>query len=273
MAALLAHLGKEAAIWIGHDWGSAAVWSFAEQYPEKTIAAAGLAVPARVIELGLEEEVKLVNRDFYPEDKYPFGQWEYQRFYQVDFEKATAWFDSNPAAFLRAAYAKGSPDSLGKPAITSTTLQDGGWFGGGEKPDPNWQHIPADKICIDEEVYAELVEAMKKTSFWGADAWYANHDANRKYFFEKAKNDGYLHMPTLFIGARYDTICDTYTSPLAEPQRKYCTNLTEASIEGGHWLAQEKPAEVNSIIARWILDSVPQQWPGYWTRGFVKAKV
>lgn len=231
-----------------------------------------MAVPSHVIEKGLEEELKFVNRDQYPKDVYPYGQWDYQNFYEKDFEKATAWFDSDVAACMRAFYAKGKPESLGKPAFTSTVTKDGGWFGGAEKPDPNWKHIPDDAICIDQDTYKSLVEAMERTSFWGADAWYANHERNRKYFFEKAKHDGYLHMPVLFIGARYDTICDTYTSPLAEPQRKYCTNLTEATIEAGHWVAQEKPTETNAVLARWILESVPQQWPGYWTRGWVKSK-
>ena len=55
---------------------------------------------------------------------------------------------------------------------------------------------------------------------------------------------------------------------------QYCSNLTEANIEGGHWLPQEKPQEVNSVIARWILQSVKEHWPGYWSRGWtVKSKV
>ncbi|KJX97918.1 hypothetical protein TI39_contig453g00031 [Zymoseptoria brevis] len=166
-----------------------------------------------------------------------------------------------------------TPPLSGSPAHTANVVKDGGWFGGVEKPDPNWKKIPASAIVIDEEVYAELVAAMEKTGFWGADSWYSNHEANRKYFFEKAKNDGYIHMPTLFIQAKYDTICDTVNSRLAEPQRKYCTNLTEASIDAGHWVPQEKPAEVNGIIARWTVESCKQFWPGYWQRGFVKSKV
>jgi soluble epoxide hydrolase/lipid-phosphate phosphatase len=98
-----------------------------------------------------------------------------------------------------------------------------------------------------------------------------NHQRNRKYFFDDAKNGGLLLMPTLFIGARYDTICDTYDSPLPEPMRKHCKNHTEATVESGHWVAQEKPAEVNAILARWILDAVPQQWPGFWSRAYIKS--
>lgn len=59
----------------GHDWGCGAVWSFAEHYPTRCIGAAGLAVPSHVIEQGLEELMKFVNREIYPEDKFPWAQW------------------------------------------------------------------------------------------------------------------------------------------------------------------------------------------------------
>jgi soluble epoxide hydrolase/lipid-phosphate phosphatase len=79
-------------------------------------------------------------------------------------------------------------------------------------------------------------------------------------------------MPTLFIQAKFDTICDTVNSRLAENQRKFCKNLTEASVDAGHWLAMEKPTEVNAIIARWIVESCKEFWPGYWSRGFIRSK-
>ena len=204
---------------LGHDWGCGAVWTFAAHYPEKTVAVAGLTVPYHTIELGLNELVKFVNRDVYPEDKYPYGQWDYQQFYEESFDKAHAWFDADPAAFLRIAYSKGNPAGYGQPAFTSTVRRDGGWFGGAEKPDPNWKHIPIENTVMDEEYYSELVKAMERTGFWGADAWYSNHESNRKYSLEKWKNDGYLHMPVLFIGARFDTICETTHGRLPEPSR------------------------------------------------------
>ena len=213
-----------------------------------------------------------MNRDIYPEAKYPYGQWSYQRFYQLDFERATRWFDSDIAACVRAFYSKGNPANLDKPAFTATVVEDGGWFGGAEKPDPKWKDIPNANMCIDEETYQEVVSAMERTGFWGADAWYANHERNRAYFLDKAKYTGHLLMPVLFIEAKYDTICDTFLSRLAEPQRKYCSNLTEVSIKAGHWVAQEKPAEVNGAIARWLVESCKQHWPGYWSNGHIVAR-
>jgi hypothetical protein len=34
-------------------------------------------------------------------------------------------------------------------------------------------------MCIDEELYEELVTAMETTGWFGADAWYMNHARNK----------------------------------------------------------------------------------------------
>ena len=42
---LLASLGREQAVWVGHDWGAPVVWSLASHHPERCIAVANLCVP------------------------------------------------------------------------------------------------------------------------------------------------------------------------------------------------------------------------------------
>ncbi len=42
--------------------------------------------------------------------------------------------------------------------------------------------------------------------------------------------------------------------------RQYCRNLTEVIVPSGHWMAQEKPVEVNAAIARWLATTVPAIW-------------
>ena len=70
-----------------------------------------------------------------------------------------------------------------------------------------------------------------------------------------------LEMPVLFIGARYDYVCETATSALAQPMRASCSNLSEAIVDSGHWMAQEKPREVNALVAGWLARKVPELWP------------
>ena len=45
MLDLLAHLGRERAVWVGHDWGSPVVWNLASHHPERCQAVANLCVP------------------------------------------------------------------------------------------------------------------------------------------------------------------------------------------------------------------------------------
>jgi soluble epoxide hydrolase/lipid-phosphate phosphatase len=34
--------------------------------------------------------------------------------------------------------------------------------------------------------------------------------------------------------------------------RELCKNLTEERIDCGHWMAQEKPEELNKILWKWL---------------------
>lgn len=256
----------------GHDWGCGSVWTFASVYPERCVAVAGLTVPYRTVELGLEELLRTVDRDLYPKDQYPEGQWNYQRFYEESFDKATKWFDSDIGSVMRLLYSKGDPAGYKQPSFTATVTTQGGWFGGIEKPDPNWKHMPIDKTVLDEEMYSDLVQAMEETSFWGADAWYMNHKRNRAYALAKSKNEGRLHMPVLFIGAKFDVVCMTAHGGLNDRMRQLCTDLTECTIDAGHWVAEEKPEETNAAIARWLMESCKSYWPGYWTSPHVTIK-
>ena len=73
-----------------------------------------------------------------------------------------------------------------------------------------------------------------------------NNEYNKKAPLQKLKK------PTLFIHAKYDRVCDTCHTSLAEPMRESCSNLKEATIESGHWMAQEKPDDVNKTIKEWL---------------------
>jgi soluble epoxide hydrolase/lipid-phosphate phosphatase len=243
-----------------------------------------------VLEYGIEEAVKTVDRNIYPEDQYPYGQWDYQKFYETDFDKASAFFDADIPAILRALRLKGNPESVGKPSPTAHVSKDGGWMGGAEKPDPKHRHIPLEYTVYDsEETYNEFVAAMEKTGFWAADAWYSNHGRNRAYTLENRKNEGNLEFPVLFVShsvlsdvratvvykdptdttrqihATYDIVCATIDNPkIMAAMRQKCKNLKEAKVDASHWVAEEKPTEVNAIIAKWLLEEVEGIWPAKW---------
>ena len=79
---------------------------------------------------------------------------------------------------------------------------------------------------------------------------YMNHEAN-EVFANEALNDGRLDMPVLFLAGRYDYVCETVTSGAAGPMRNF-VQLDEVIIDSGHWMAQERPIEVNQALVRWL---------------------
>ena len=83
-----------------------------------------------------------------------------------------------------------------------------------------------------------------------------NHEANAAYFAELPHAQ--LDLPACFIAARYDSTCEAVTSRMPEPMRALCSDLTETVINSGHWMAQEKPWDVNRDLARWVFARLPR---------------
>ncbi|KAJ9150925.1 Epoxide hydrolase [Pleurostoma richardsiae] len=270
MLALLADTGRSEAIWVGHDWGASVLASLVAHHPEVFKAIATITVPYKAGELGVDQLLKSINRQIYPADQYPYGQYDYMKYYEESFDECVPWFDRQIPAIIKALYAPGSPESVGKPAITSTLTKDGGWLGGVHQSLPPLEYLPTP--VIDDETYEELVGAMTATGFWPGTAYYLHGEANNKYNTTNLANDGKLHMPYLFVHSDYDTICDSKNSGLADPLREACSNLTEVSIPAGHWVPQERPEELNAALVRFILDEVPEFWPGSTTIHYIKNK-
>jgi pimeloyl-ACP methyl ester carboxylesterase len=256
MLELVDALGRERAVWVGHDWGSPVVWSVASHHPDRCHAAANLCVPYRTLERGVDACIAQVNRDIYPAEQFPAGQWDYQLYYQESFGTACSAMDSDPYTMVKALFRKGDPEGLGKPAATAFLRAVGGWsalLSGGAA-------LPRDDDVISESDLHTYASALTRNGFFGPDSYYMNHEANAAYA-ARAPNGGTLHMPVLFLAAQYDYICDCITSSLADPMRAHCSNLREATVYSGHWMAQERPRDVNAELARWLATSVPDAWP------------
>lgn len=270
LVALLADTGRDNAIWIGHDWGCGVLGTLCATHPNLLRGAVFIAVPYRILEMGLEQIMEYcVNRDIYPQERYPYAQWSYQFFYEQDFDKVTSFDDQDPEGLLKLLYRKGDPAGYLKPAITADVVKDGGWLGGISAPPPATA-TPWEATTLDEELLADLSESYKKTGFFGTNAYYMNHKSNREYNTKEAVNSGVLQFPVLFIEAKWDAVCATSSTQACEPQRAHCRNLTEVTIDSGHWPQLEKPHEINAAIARWLSEEVRESWPGFWTQPFAK---
>jgi soluble epoxide hydrolase / lipid-phosphate phosphatase len=256
MIGLADALGIRKAVWVGHDWGAPVVWSIASHHPDRCHGVANLCVPYATLERGLEVCLSLVDRETYPEDEFPYGQWEYQRFYEESFARAIAPFDANPYFAVKALFRKGTPGADRRQWRSAHVRKDGGWFGGAlEAPD-----LPRDNDVVGEQELRVYAESLSRNGTFGPSSWYMNHLANAAYA-ENAVNGGRVDMPVLFLAAAYDYTCDCITSRLPEPMRALCSNLTEQVIDSAHWMAQEKPVDVNAALVHWLVSRVPQAWP------------
>jgi pimeloyl-ACP methyl ester carboxylesterase len=242
-------LGGEAAVWIGHDWGSPIVWSLSAHYPARCSAVVNMCVPYFARGSSLSNFTKLVDRKLYPADKYPVGQWDYYLFYKEHFIQAAQDFEKDVEATINVLYRTSSPDGISKPAMSANIRAQGGWFGNARRA----AQIPRDTAFLPEPDFKTLVEAFNHTGFKGANAWYLNDEVNQQYA-STALNFGALTLTVLFLHAAWDSVCDTVHSQLAEPMREDCTDLTEVVIEAGHELQIEKPTEVNKAIYDWLVD-------------------
>lgn len=256
MLELLASLGAQKAIWVGHDWGAPVVWSIAQHHPERCHGVANLCVPYIPNGFAVENLVPLADRSVYPVDKFPVAQWDYQMFYRENFAVAEAGFETNVGATVRALFRAGNPAGKGKPARTAFVSANRSYFGRGNSAAPD---LPRDAAVLGEEDEHRYVAALKRNGFFGPCSWYMNWKANIAYA-ERANATWRLNMPALFLHAAYDYICETLVSRLAEPMRAHCENLTEVAIPSGHWMAQEKPVEVNAALARWMSSQFPTLW-------------
>ena len=255
MIELLDALGREKAVWVGHDWGSPVVWSLASHHPERCFGVANLCVPYLAKGFAPDTLLPLVDRSVYPQTQYPAGQWEYQLFYEDRFDTARATFEANVRNTVKALFRKGNPSGKGKPSRTAQVRHDGGWFGGaGQAPD-----VPMDTDVLTEEDLHKYVAALEGNGFFGPDSWYMNSKRNRD-FATKAVAGGQLLMPVLFLHGEYDYTCETVGSRLAEPMRQDCRKLTEVTVASGHWMAQEKPVAVNAALATWLVAEFPEFW-------------
>jgi pimeloyl-ACP methyl ester carboxylesterase len=256
MLELLDALGREKAVWVGHDWGSPVVWSLASHHPDRCGGVANLCVPYLSNGFAPRNLIPLVDRRVYPEDRYPAGQWDYMLFYEEKFDAACAAFDADPRNTVKALFRKGSPGGKGKPSRTATARRDGGWFGGaGRAPD-----VPLDPDVVSDADLDQYADGLRRNGFFGPDSWYMNADRNIAYA-ARAVNRGVIDLPVLFLHGAYDYTCETVDSRLAEPMRRDCRKLTEVVVPSGHWMAQEKPRIVNAALARWLSVALPDVWP------------
>ncbi len=109
-----------------------------------------------------------------------------------------------------------------------------------QAPLPDW---------ISPDEFEHYVTEFSRTGFTGALNWYRNYDRNWESTPQLA--DAKITVPALFAGGMADPVGPTMNPARA---REVATGpYSEEWIEGaGHWIQQERPDEVNSLMLAFL---------------------
>ena len=114
---------------------------------------------------------------------------------------------------------------------------------------------PADQMpdWITEADIRRFALTFRRTGFRGGLNWYRNIDRN--WDLTAPWQDAVITQPALFIAGTHDAVIRGVIGEraLAEIERMVPNIRGKVLIEGaGHWVQQERPAEVNAAIVEFL---------------------
>lgn len=233
VVSLVQALGETKAILIGHDWGAPVVWHAALFRPDMFTAVAGLSVPPPVRARGRPlEKLKMDGIDnFY---------WQYFQMPGV----AEAEFERDVDHSMRAMFAKGFGD--GEQSLFVDPAK--GFLG-------NRPQNPVLPDWISEAELAHFVANYKASGFRGGFNWYRNLDRN--WDLTAPWHGALVRQPALFIAGSEDSVITGRIGAkrVAELDKVLPDLRGKLIIDGaGHWVQQERPAEVNAALVKFLKD-------------------
>jgi pimeloyl-ACP methyl ester carboxylesterase len=232
---LIDHFGERKAVLIGHDWGAPIVWNTAALYPERIRAVAALAVP--YAPRGKISSTELWRRLY-------AGRFFYQLYFQEP-GRAEAELEADIRTALRKIYHAGSGDApkglfpRDKPA--DACMLD-------TLPDP--VTLP---FWLTEQDLDYYVAQFAHSGFRGGLNRYRNQD--RDWERLTALTGARITVPACFIAGSRDKVLRFVPDvDLVENMKRWTDDLRVCElIEGaGHWIQQERPAEVNALLLRFL---------------------
>ena len=233
---LMDALGEESAVVVGHDWGAAVAWHTALLRPDRVRGVVGLSVPH--LPRGPLSPLAAL-RGALGED-----------FYMVYFQQpgvAEAELERDPHATLRRLLYSASGDA---PVRVGERVGDAAFGLLAHTVDPD--RLPAWLTESDVDVYAAQ---FARSGFAGGLNWYRNLDRN--WELTAPWQGAPVTPPALFMAGERDLV-------LAFPGFReviaglpaFVPNLRRSEIlpGRGHWIQQERPADVNAALLQFLSD-------------------
>ena len=234
IVALVQALGERQAIIVGHDWGAPVAWHCAMLRPDVFPRVIAMSVPHRP--RGPAPPIAILKKQ---------GLHNYYWCYFQTPGVAEAEFERDVSITMRKLIYGVSGDAPIDRENPLMIPEGHGFIDHLRVPEklPPW---------IDEADVAVFVGEYKRTGFRGGLNWYRNIDRNWELTapWEGAR----IEQPALFIaGTRDPVIAGKRGETAIEAMQKAAPNVQKVLIEkAGHWIQQEKPAEVNAAVLKFL---------------------
>ncbi|MGH8995736.1 MAG: alpha/beta fold hydrolase [Acidimicrobiales bacterium] len=236
LAAIADDLGEERAVFVGHDWGSIAVWQMALLQPERVKGVVGMSVP--FLPRGPMSTLELL-RQLFAE----------RFFYMVYFQNpgvADAELASDTARTMRRLLAGPTPNEFSDEERAALGAKgDAGFID--RLPEPRHGLPP----WLSQDDLDHYVAEFERTGFTGGLNWYRNLDRNWR--LTEGVAEAHVTCPSLFITGSLDPVAGF--APVEPGLAFLDDHRGNVVVEGaGHWVQQESPADVNGALLVFLED-------------------
>lgn len=240
---VVAALGAEQAVVVGHDWGAPVAWYSALMRPDVFRAVAALSVPYTPPIPGLPEGLTM--NDLM---RASAGARDYYRLYFQEPGKVEAEIEADLDRFVRGFFYTISGDIVADQQLLK------GWDG----------YFPAGERFVDQlRVPAKLPEwlsqadvefyvvELSRNGIRGGLNWYRNINALPTVLAPFA--GATVSVPALYLAGEHDLIAGNTDDALAG-MRAALPNLVglELLAGAGHWIQQERAEEVNAALVGFL---------------------
>lgn len=236
---LIAALGYDQAIVIGHDWGAPTAWNCALLYPEQVIAVGALSVP---FSPRSTRPPMAAMREVYKD------RFFYQLYFQTP-DVAEAAFEEDVALSLRKFFYMASADVdislLVEKDADADLLSDL----------PDFPQLPAWLTQADMKFYTDQFEW---SGFRGPLNYYRNFDLT----WELTEGvSTVIDQPALFLAGEKDPVIAMMAEDYKYlPERVNDLRVNQLIPNVGHWTQQEAPDAVNAALLE-FLDDIKKTQP------------
>ena len=233
---LIAALGEERAVVVGHDWGAPVAWHAALLRPDLIHGVVALSVPHR----------PRSSRPPVATMREVLGDGFYMAYFQRPGAPEEEFERDLTDTFRRVLYAASGEAGGATGGLVPVVPAGGGFLDFCPAPAelPGW---------LTEDDIATYAAEFAPTGFTGPVNWYRNLDRN--WELTAAWHRAPLTPPALFVGGDRDmVVAQPRTKELIEGMRGFVPNLRDTIwLPGcGHWTQQERPAETNAAILDFV---------------------